>query len=87
MQNTLQIDAENDKVNLHRKSLIRAPKRLMDIVERKEKKMSKFQKVRKAILSVLPALALLVAIGSASATCFAFYHEPGLPEGLKDFDK
>ena len=38
-------------------------------------------------IKIIPALALLLAVSSVSATCFFMSHQPDVPEGLKKFEK
>jgi cyclic lactone autoinducer peptide len=40
----------------------------------------------KRLASVVPALALLLAVSSAAAPCYFFLHQPDLPEALKKYD-
>jgi cyclic lactone autoinducer peptide len=44
-------------------------------------------KMIKKLMSVVPALAFLLAVGSAAAPCFCFYHQPDLPDALKKYDE
>jgi len=45
-----------------------------------KKKISRFAK---KFMGVVPALALMLAVQSASATCFYCLHQPDVPEELE----
>lgn len=51
--------------------------------------MMKFalKKIAMKALSVIPALAMLIAVSSASATCFITAYQPDVPQGLEKFMK
>ena len=36
----------------------------------------------KSLLGLLPAMAMMLAVQSVSATCFFCYNQPDVPEGL-----
>jgi cyclic lactone autoinducer peptide len=40
----------------------------------------------KKLMKVIPALALVLAISSAAAPCYLFFHQPDLPEKLKQYE-
>jgi cyclic lactone autoinducer peptide len=44
-------------------------------------------KIIKKLMSVVPAMALLLAVGSAAAPCYCFYRQPDLPDALKKYDE
>ena len=45
------------------------------------------QKMFKKLMSVVPALAFLLAAGSVAAPCHFFYRQPDVPEGLMKYEK
>jgi cyclic lactone autoinducer peptide len=45
------------------------------------------KKTVRKLMSVVPALALLLAVSSAAAPCYCFFRQPDLPEALKKYDE
>ena len=43
--------------------------------------------ISRKLMGVLPALAMMLAVQSVSATCFFCLHQPDVPEGLMQHDK
>jgi cyclic lactone autoinducer peptide len=41
------------------------------------------QKITHRAMSILPMLAVMVAVSSANTTCFYFLHQPDVPDELK----
>jgi cyclic lactone autoinducer peptide len=39
------------------------------------------------LTSVVPALALVMAVASANAACFCFLHQPDIPASLRKYDQ
>lgn len=42
----------------------------------------KIDKFKRRLMSIVPAIALALALQSVSATCFFWFHQPDVPEEL-----
>jgi cyclic lactone autoinducer peptide len=51
------------------------------------KKIKMLKNLPVKLMSLAPVLALAIAISSASATCYFFYHQPDLPDVLAKYDR
>lgn len=49
--------------------------------------MNAVKKIPFRVAQAIAALALLIGIASVNATCYCWFHQPIVPEGMKEFKK
>jgi cyclic lactone autoinducer peptide len=47
----------------------------------------KIKRLKFKLATIVPALALIVAVGSAQAGCWIFFNQPDVPPALKKYDE
>ncbi len=49
--------------------------------------MSKSKKLSVRLAEIIAAISLLIGIVSVNSTCYCWYHQPKVPQGMQKFKK